>query len=267
VRVGERGWEEKVPEACPTCGNIDIRAYGQGTQRLESQIAEAFPAARVLRIDRDSTARKGEAEALLGQAHGGGVDILVGTQMLAKGHDFKNLTLVAAVNVDAALFSADFRASERLFAQLMQVAGRAGRAEKPGEVLIQTRKPDHPLFQAVIAADYDRFAQALLLERQSAGLPPAAFQAMLRVEAPKLESALNFLKEAALSGVKGEGVTLYDPVPMNLTRLMNVERAQLMVESPSRPALQSFLTRWVAWLHEHAPRSVRWHVEVDPLEI
>jgi primosomal protein N' (replication factor Y) len=261
------GWEEKVPQACPTCGNIDIRAYGQGTQRLEAHIAESYPEARVLRIDRDSTARKGEAEALLGQAHAGEVDILVGTQMLAKGHDFKNLTLVAAVNVDSALFSADFRASERLFAQLMQVAGRAGRAEKAGEVLIQTRKPDHPLFQAVIAADYDRFAQTLLAERQGAGLPPAAFQAMLRVEAAKLETALDFLKSAAESEVAHESVTLYDPVPMSLTRLMNVERAQLMVESPSRPALQNFLTRWVAWLYANAPRSVRWHVEVDPLEI
>ena len=261
------GWEEKVPEACPTCGNIDIRAYGQGTQRLEAHIAEAYPQARVLRIDRDSTSRKGEAEALLGQAHAGEVDILVGTQMLAKGHDFKNLTLVAAVNVDSALFSADFRASERLFAQLMQVSGRAGRAEKPGEVLIQTRKPEHPLFQAVINADYDRFARTLLEERQAAALPPAAFQAMLRVEAAKLDIALGFLKDAAESPIEHEGVALYDPVPMNLTRLMNVERAQLMVESPSRPALQAFLTRWVEWLYANAPRSVRWHVEVDPLEI
>ncbi|HEX4328672.1 MAG TPA: primosomal protein N' [Burkholderiales bacterium] len=261
------GWEEKVPEACPTCGNIDIRAYGQGTQRLESHVAEACPGARVLRIDRDSTSRKGEAEALLNQAHAGEVDILVGTQMLAKGHDFKNLTLVAAVNVDAALFSSDFRAGERLFAQLMQVAGRAGRAEKPGEVLIQTRKPEHPLFQSVIAADYDRFAKTLLAERSAAGLPPAAFQAMLRVEAAKLDVALGFLKAAAESGVDQAGVTLYDPVPMSLTRLMNVERAQLMAESPSRPALQAFLTRWLPWLYANAPRSVRWHVEVDPLEI
>jgi primosomal protein N' (replication factor Y) len=261
------GWEEKVPDACPTCGNIDIRAYGQGTQRLESHLAAAYPQARVLRIDRDSTSRKGEAEALLAQAHGGEVDILVGTQMLAKGHDFKNLTLVAAVNVDAALFSADFRASERLFAQLMQVAGRAGRAEKPGEVMIQTRKPDHPLFQAVIAADYDRYARTLLAERQAAGLPPAAYQAMLRVEALKLATALNFLGQAAAAPLAHDGVTIYDPVPMGLTRLMNIERAQLMVESPSRPALQAFLTGWVAWLYAHAPRSVRWHVEVDPLEI
>lgn len=261
------GWEERVPESCPTCGNVDIRAYGQGTQRLETHIAEIVRGARVLRIDRDSTARKGEAEALLGQAHAGEADILVGTQMLAKGHDFKNLTLVAAVNVDAALFSADFRASERLFAQLMQVAGRAGRAEKPGEVLIQTRLPNHPLFAAVIAADYDRFADTLLAERQAAALPPAAFQAMLRVEAAKLDTALDFLKAAANSEVPRDGVALYDPVPMNLTRLMNVERAQMMAESPSRPALQAFLTRWVAWLYANAPRSVRWHVEVDPLEI
>ena len=139
------GYEEAVPAACPTCGNVDIRAYGQGTQRLESRLAETYPQARVLRIDRDSTRRKGAAERLLGQVHAGEADILVGTQMLAKGHDFKNLTLVAAINVDAALFSSDFRASERLFAQLMQVSGRAGRTAKPGEVLVQTRKPDHPL--------------------------------------------------------------------------------------------------------------------------
>src|SRR5262249_21670243 len=161
------------------------------------------------------TARKGEAEALLTQAHEGEVDILVGTQMLAKGHDFKNLTLVAALNVDAALFSADFRASERLFAQLMQVAGRAGRAQKPGEVLTQTRKPVHPLFHALIAGDYDRFAKTLLTERQLAGLPPAAYQAMLRVEAAKLDVALDFLKSAAECGLEQNGVTLYDPVPMS----------------------------------------------------
>ena len=261
------GYEEPVPAACPTCGNVDIRAYGQGTQRLESRLAEAYPQARVLRIDRDSTSRKGAAERLLGQVHAGEADILVGTQMLAKGHDFKNLTLVAAINVDAALFSSDFRASERLFAQLMQVAGRAGRTAKPGEVLVQTRKPDHPLFHALIAGDYDRFARSLLAERAAAGLPPSAFQAMLRVEAARLASALDFLKLAAASGVPQSGVTIYDPVPMTLTRLMNVERAQLMVESPSRPALQAFLAAWLPWLTASAPRALRWHIEVDPLEI
>lgn len=261
------GLDAPVPERCPVCGNLDIRAYGQGTQRLESRLGEAFPAARILRIDRDSTAKKGAAERLFGQAHGADVDILVGTQMLAKGHDFKRLTLVAALNVDAALFSADFRAGERLFAQLMQVAGRAGRTEKPGEVLIQTRNGGHPLFQALMDHDYDRFARSLLKERMQAGLPPAAFQAMLRAEAKTLAAALDFLRSAAAEGEDAAGITIYDPVPMTLTRLMNVERAQLMVESSSRPALQAFLTGWSAWLYANAQRSVRWHLEVDPLEI
>ncbi len=268
------GFDTHVPAHCPTCGNVDVRAYGQGTQRLESRLAEKFPAARVLRIDRDSTARKGAAERLLAQAHmhpdadgAGGVDILVGTQMLAKGHDFKRLTLVAALNVDTALFSADFRASERLFAQLMQVSGRAGRTEKPGEVLIQTRNGGHPLFQALLSHDYDRFARALLKERAVAGLPPSGFQAMLRAEAKVLASALDFLRAAAAEGDDAAQVTVYDPVPMTLTRLMNVERAQLMVESPSRPALQAFLTGWTQWLYANAPRTVRWHLEVDPLDI
>ena len=267
VKCHHCGYSEAVPVACPTCGNVDIRGYGQGTQRLEAYLAEAFPQARVLRIDRDSTSGKGAAEEMFGQVHAGDADILVGTQMLAKGHDFKNLTLVAAINVDAALFSADFRASERLFAQLTQVSGRAGRAGKPGEVMIQTRNPSHPLFRAVAQGDYDGFARSLLDEREAAGLPPAGFQAMLRVEAKMLESALDFLKDAAGAPVSSEGVMIYDPVPMTLTRLMNVERAQLMVESRSRPALQAFLTRWVEWIGTHAPASLRWHIEVDPFEI
>jgi primosomal protein N' (replication factor Y) len=268
LRCHHCGHAEPVPAACPTCGNVDIRGYGQGTQRLEARLIEAFPGARVLRVDRDSTARRGSAESLLDRVHAGEADILVGTQMLAKGHDFKNLTLVAALNVDAALIAADFRAPERLFAQLTQVAGRAGRADKPGEVLIQTRQGGHPLFQALLDGDFDRFARRLLAERAAAGLPPAGFQAMLRAEARGLEAALGFLAAAAdAAQTLAQGVTIYDPVPMLITRLKDVERAQLMVESRSRPALQSFLTRWVAWLSGHAPSSVRWHVEVDPLVI
>ena len=261
------GYAEAVPQACPTCGNVDIRGYGQGTQRLEARVADAFPAARVLRIDRDSTRRKGMAEALFEQVHAGEADILVGTQMLAKGHDFKNLTLVAALNVDAALFSADFRASERLFAQLTQVSGRAGRGDKRGEVLIQTRNSAHPLFGAVVRGDYDGFAAGLLAEREAAGLPPYGFQAMLRAESATLPAALDFLTRAAAADIAADAITLYDPVPMVLTRLMNVERAQLMVESPMRPALQAFLGEWLKWLRANAPSSVRWHLEVDPLEI
>ncbi len=260
------GLDTHVPEACPVCGNVDIKAYGQGTQRLESRIAEVLPQARVLRVDRDAASRKGAAERLLAQAHGADVDILVGTQMLAKGHDFKRLTLVAALNVDSALFSADFRASERLFAQLMQVAGRAGRASEAGEVLVQTRNPGHPLFQALLDHNYERFARTLLKERRAAGLPPAGYQAMLRAEARTLDKALDFLRKAAAQGEGAADVMLYDPVPMVLTKLMNVERAQLMVESASRPALQAFLTQWNAWLHANAG-GIRWHLEVDPLEI
>jgi primosomal protein N' (replication factor Y) len=260
------GLDTHVPEACPVCGNVDIKAYGQGTQRLESRIAEVLPQARVLRVDRDAASRKGAAERLLAQAHGADVDILVGTQMLAKGHDFKRLTLVAALNVDSALFSADFRASERLFAQLMQVAGRAGRASEAGEVLVQTRNPGHPLFQALLDHNYERFARTLLKERRAAGLPPAGYQAMLRAEARTLDKALDFLRKAAAEGEGAADVMLYDPVPMVLTKLMNVERAQLMVESASRPALQAFLTQWNAWLHANAG-GIRWHLEVDPLEI
>ncbi len=260
------GLDTHVPEACPVCGNVDIKAYGQGTQRLESRIAEVLPQARVLRVDRDAASRKGAAERLLAQAHGADVDILVGTQMLAKGHDFKRLTLVAALNVDSALFSADFRASERLFAQLMQVAGRAGRASEAGEVLVQTRNPGHPLFQALMDHNYERFARTLLKERRAAGLPPAGYQAMLRAEARTLDKALDFLRRAAAEGEGAADVMLYDPVPMVLTRLMNVERAQLMVESASRPALQAFLSQWNAWLHANAG-GIRWHLEVDPLEI
>jgi primosomal protein N' (replication factor Y) (superfamily II helicase) len=264
------GYEAPVPEACPTCGNIDLKAYGQGTQRLEARLAGALPQARVLRIDRDATRRKGMGEALLSQAHAGEADILVGTQMLAKGHDFKNMTLVVALNVDAALFSSDFRASERLFAQLMQVSGRAGRAEKPGEVLIQTRRPEHPLFAALQGHDYHRFAQSLLTERKQALLPPWGYQALLRAEAKTLDTALAWLTAAAdwaRAGEVGASITIYDAVPLTLTRLNNIERAQLMVESQSRPALQRFLSAWVAHLRDSAARGVKWHVEVDPLDI
>src|SRR5207253_2831977 len=162
--------------------------------------------------------------------HRGEVDILIGTQMVAKGHDFKKLTLVGSLNPDTALFSHDYRASERLFAQLMQVAGRAGRAAQreggnASEVLIQTRYPQHPLYAAVMAHDYDSFAAGLLEERQQAGIPPFMYQALLRAEARELQSALDFLAEAG-SCVEHAGITINDPIPMTLTRLANVERAQ-----------------------------------------
>lgn len=262
--------EQRIPRSCPTCGNIDLQPLGRGTQRIEENLQKIFPAARILRIDADSTRLKGSAQAAFESVHRGDVDILIGTQMVAKGHDFRNLTLVGVLNPDTALFSHDYRASERLFAQLMQVAGRAGRAgQKEGgsasEVWIQTRYPQHPLYAAVMAHDYDRFAGSLLEEREQAGLPPFMYQALLRAEAKELDIALEFLQQAA-ECVEHPGITINDPIPMTLTRVANVERAQLLLESPSRPALQAFLKVWIAALREMKTRA-KWSLEVDPVDI
>jgi len=270
LRCHHCGLEAGVPRACPDCGNTDIQPFGRGTQRLEEALQLRFPEARVLRIDRDSANSPKKWQALLAQIHSGEADILIGTQMLAKGHDFPKLTLVGCVGADAALFAADFRAPERLFAQLMQVGGRSGRAELPGEVLIQTEYPDHELYRALIDHDYARFAKAQLVEREDAGFPPFAHQALLRAEAPEVAQSLAFLAEARLlaEALAPSSVSLYDPVPMRMVRLMNLERAQLLVESPSRPALQQFLSRWSGQLYDlKAPRGLRWHLDVDPLEL
>jgi primosomal protein N' (replication factor Y) len=262
--------ELRIPRSCPTCGNIDLQPLGRGTQRVEEGLQLMFPQARILRIDADSTRRKGSAQAAFDTVHRGEVDILVGTQMVAKGHDFKKLTLVGVLNPDTALFSQDYRASERLFAQLMQVAGRAGRAGKleggsDSEVLVQTRYASHPLYAAVVRHDYDRYAGSLLEERRQAALPPYMYQALLRAEAPELAAAIAFL-EAARDCMALDAVIVNDPIPMTMTRVHNVDRAQLLVESGSRPALQAFLKEWVVRLREMKSR-VRWSLEVDPLDI
>lgn len=257
--------ELRIPHACPTCGNIDLQPLGRGTQRIEEGLQAMFPEARILRIDADSTRLKGSAQAAFDSVHRGEVDILVGTQMVAKGHDFKKLTLVGVLNPDTALFSQDYRASERLFAQLMQVAGRAGRAGLESEVLIQSRYCTHPLYGAVMRHDYDRFASDLLEERHQAALPPYMYQALLRAEAPELATAIAFL-EGARDAIETDAVVINDPIPMTMTRVHNVERAQLLVESNSRPALQAFLTEWVDTLRAMKSR-VRWSLEVDPLDI
>jgi len=262
--------EQRIPRACPTCGNIDIQPLGRGTQRIEENLQTLFPDARIARIDADSTRLKGSAQAAFDAVHRGEVDILVGTQMVAKGHDFRNLTLVGVLNPDTALFSQDYRASERLFAQLMQVAGRAGRAGQredghASEVLIQTRYVQHPLYAALMAHDYDRFAGRLLVERQQAMLPPYMYQALLRAEARELATALAFLQEAAALA-ECPGITVNEPIPMTMTRVANVDRAQLLVESPSRPALQAFLRDWVAALRALKAKA-KWTLEVDPVDI
>ncbi|HEX7988325.1 MAG TPA: primosomal protein N' [Duganella sp.] len=262
--------ELRIPRHCPTCGNVDLQPLGRGTQRVEEGLQALFPEARVLRIDADSTRKKGSAQEAFDTVHRGEVDILIGTQMVAKGHDFKRLTLVGILNPDTALFSQDYRASERLFAQLMQVAGRAGRAGRTeggsvSEVLIQTRYPQHPLYGAVVHHDYDHFASALLEEREQAALPPYLFQALLRAEAPELATAIEFLT-IARDCVEHPGITINDPIPMSMTRVHNVDRAQLLVESASRPMLQAFLKEWLATLREMKSR-VKWSLEVDPLDI
>jgi primosomal protein N' (replication factor Y) len=273
LRCHHCGLEAHIPRACPDCGNQDVQPFGRGTQRLEGTLAERFPDARVVRIDRDSANTPKKWQALLASIHAGEVDILVGTQMLAKGHDFPRLTLVGVVGADAALFAADFRAPERLFSQLMQVGGRSGRAELPGEVLIQTEYPDHPLYRALADHDYPGFARNQLVDREAAGFPPFAFQCLLRAEARNMDQSLAFLAaaraaaEPLVATPRGTEVMLYDPVPMRLARLMSLERAQLLVESYSRPALQAFLAAWGAMLYElKAPRDLRWHLDVDPLE-
>jgi primosomal protein N' (replication factor Y) len=266
LRCHHCGAEAPIPHQCPTCGNVDLKPLGRGTQRLEETLQERFPAARVVRIDRDSARRRADLVRTLEGVRRGEGDILVGTQLLAKGHDFPALTLVGVVNADTALLSTDYRAAERLFAVLEQVAGRAGRRERPGEVLVQTRYPDHPLFQALARHDFAGFAEAQLAERRAAGFPPFVFEAALRAEAARLEAAMRFLREAAASVARPDEVTVYDPVANVITRRAGLERAQLLMQSSSRPALQAFLAALSAELFARAPRNVRWHLDVDPIE-
>jgi primosomal protein N' (replication factor Y) len=266
LRCHHCGAEQAVPRACPTCGNVDLRPVGRGTQRVEETLAGLFPQARMVRIDRDSARRRGDlARTLEGIGRGEG-DILVGTQLLAKGHDFPNLSLVCVLNADSALLSTDYRSAERLFATLAQVGGRSGRREQQGEVLVQTRYPAHPMFQALIRHDYAGFAESQLAERESAGFPPFVHEAALRAEAAKLEAAIAFLRAAAQLVPAPEGIQIYDPVPHAITRRAGVERAQLLLQSASRPALQAFLHQWSAALPASTASGVRWHLDVDPIE-
>jgi primosomal protein N' (replication factor Y) (superfamily II helicase) len=257
----------RPPEACPECGNLDLRPAGQGTQRVEETLAEQFPTARILRIDRDTAARKGAFAAMRDQVEAREVDILVGTQIVAKGHDFPHLTLVGVIGADQALISPDFRASERLFAQLMQVAGRAGRAQHPGEVLIQTAYPRHPLYQSVLRHDYPGFADAALRERRGADFPPYVSQALLRAEARDEEGAMGFLlaaREAALS--MNTGILLFDPVAALMARVANRHRLQLLVQASARQRLQQFLKAWLPMLEKLPAKGVKWSLDVDPLD-
>jgi len=265
LRCHHCGAEHPVPRSCPACGNVDLRALGRGTQRVEETLGECFPDARIVRIDRDTARRRAELARVLEQARRGEGDILVGTQLLAKGHDFPKLTLVGVLNADAALLSTDFRASERLFATLMQVAGRAGRRERPGEVLVQTRFPQHPLYAALARHDFAAFAAMQLDERRAAGFPPFVFEAALRAEAPRMQDTLRFLAEARALVAPPAEVRVYDPVPHVIARRAGYERAQLVLQSASRAALQAYLREWSERLYAAAPHGVRWHLDVDPI--
>jgi primosomal protein N' (replication factor Y) len=267
LRCHHCGHHAPLPAACPQCGNQDLAPVGQGTQRVEAALAAQFSRARVLRIDRDSIRRRHAWSAMRRRIERREIDILVGTQILAKGHDFPHLNLVGVVNADSLLYSADFRAAERLFALLTQVAGRAGRGATRGTVLIQTEFPGHPLFQALKRHDYRAFAEALLGERRQAGFPPYVHQALLRAEAPRLAAALDFLATAARQARRlGPPVTIYDPVPAALPRRAGRERAQLLVQAESRPRLQQFLHDWYQQLSAQRATRARWSLDVDPLE-
>lgn len=266
LRCHHCGHQRPVPKACPECGNTDLAPVGEGTQRVEAALTRQFPQARILRVDRDSTRRKNAWSDMRNSISARKVDILVGTQILAKGHDFPHLALVGVVNADGLLYSSDFRAAERLYALLTQVAGRAGRGTIEGKVLIQTRFPDHPLYAALRAQDFETFAQAQLLERKQSGFPPYIHQVLLRAEARELGTALNFLEDAARRAPQHDGITIYDPVPAVMMRRAGRERAQLLVQADARTRLRAFTTQWRAQLAQTPSTATRWSLDIDPLD-
>ena len=267
LRCHHCGYQIRVPSACPSCGNAELHPVGSGTQRVESVLRERFPDARILRVDRDSTRNKRAWKIMREQIHANEVDILVGTQMLAKGHDFPALTLVGVLNPDSALYSSDFRAAERLFAQLVQVAGRAGRADKSGEVLIQTAFPDHPLFRSLQAHDFEGWAEAQLAERKMAGFPPFVYQAILRAEGKQESDVYAFLDQARDTATAlRHAVEILGVVPAALPRRANHIRAQMLIQGATRKALQQFLRTWQPLLGALPAQRLRWSLDVDPLE-
>lgn len=267
LRCHHCGYQLRMPRACPDCGHAELHPVGSGTQRIESALRERFPEARIMRVDSDSTRNKHAWKLMREQIHANEVDILVGTQMLAKGHDFPSLTLVGVLNPDSALYSADFRAGEKLFAQLMQVAGRAGRAEKPGEVLIQTAFPDHPLFLCLQNHDFEGWAATQLAERQMAGFPPFVYQVMLRAEGLNEAEVYAYLNQARISAIGLEmEVEILGVVPASLARRANHIRAQMLVQAVSRKLLQQFLRAWQPLLEDLATQKLRCSLDIDPLE-
>jgi primosomal protein N' (replication factor Y) len=262
--------EQRVPASCPACQGEDLRSFGYGTERIEQALQQQFPDYPVLRIDRDTTRRKGAMQDLLAKVHAGEGRILLGTQMLAKGHHFPNVTLVGILDADYGLYSIDLRASERMAQLIMQVAGRAGRAEKPGEVLIQTHHPEHPLLQTLIRQGYGECAELLLQERKASHWPPYSYLALLRADATDKQIPMAFLAEAVkLAGdMAGRGCELLGPIPSPMERRAGRYRAQLLIQADQRQALQQFLGPWLAQLEGlKTGRKVRWSIDVDPAEL
>jgi primosomal protein N' (replication factor Y) len=263
------GAEEDMPFACPSCGN-ELAPVGEGTERVETALTQLYPSAPLVRIDRDVIRRRGDMEKALDAVADRRAHILLGTQMLTKGHDFPHVTLVVVLAADQGLFGADFRASERLAQQIVQVAGRAGRGDRPGEVLIQTAYPQHPLLQCLITKGYEGFASRALEERRAASLPPYSHLALLRADGVARTMVHGFLR-AALEVAPVErraGVKLLGPAPAAMERRAGRHRAQLLVEAPRRAALQRFLSTWLPEVAKlRAPRALRWSVDVDPLEV
>lgn len=273
LRCHHCGDEQPIPRQCPSCGNPDLRPLGQATQRIEETLQQLFPEARIARVDRDTIQAKDALTKVLAAVYNGEVDILVGTQMLAKGHDFPNLTLVGVLDTDSALYSPDYRASERLFAQLMQVAGRAGRGDKAGEVLIQTAFPQHALFAALQQHDYEQYANDLLEERTLLQFPPASYVAMFKAEAKEYAVVQQFLNELVTAARAFLDQTfeshagrpiVYGPIRPGIARLNSMERAYVMLQSSQRGALQSLLTAATHWARNHPLQAkLRWIVDVD----
>ena len=262
------GHDQKMISQCPSCDNLNLRPLGLGTQKIEEVLNSFFPKATILRVDRDTTRSKKSLSLLYERMNNRDIDILVGTQMLAKGHDFPFLTLVGVIDADNALYSPDFRAPEKLFSQLMQVSGRAGRSNIKGEVLIQTAFPNNPVFDGLKKHDYEIFARSLLNGRKQMNLPPFGFTAILRVEAKYLKYAEKFINDAAKHAESlSNSVIVYDPVRPSIEKLKGFERFQLFVQADTRTDLQQLLRKWVIYLRDYPlANRVKWSLDVDPIE-
>lgn len=264
------GTQRSLDKHCPACKSTDLRALGYGTERIEHALKNKFPETLITRIDRDSTRLKGALKTLLEGVHSGASQILLGTQMLAKGHHFPDVTLVGILDTDQGLFSADFRASERMAQLILQVAGRAGRAEKPGQVVLQTHHPDHPLLQLLLTQGYHRFADAALAERRDVGLPPYSTLALLRAEASHRDLPQQFLNQArdAAQALNVAGVELLGPVPAPMEKRAGHYRAHLLIQATRRSDLHQLLDAWLPGLKKiPGQRKVRWALDVDPTEM